>query len=121
MIFLLGDFNVSPSCKTSAPTNYPQNLHPHEPCLCCFNPYHSSSDYPSWGQFFNFSYEQMSTNFSNQGFESHSNCSDPNYKLGVKGLVGRINLGFGSLRMQKRQFGLLARCIIGLMDVRCCL
>jgi hypothetical protein len=78
MNFSFGDFNVSPSCRPPAPNNYPQNLHLHEPYLCCFNPYHSSSDCPSWGQFSNFSYKQMNTNFSSQGFESHSNSYTSN-------------------------------------------
>jgi hypothetical protein len=77
MNFPFGDFNVSLSCRTPAPTNYPQNLHPHEPCLYC-NPYHSSGDCPSWGQFTNFSFEQINTNFFSQGFESHSNPHTPN-------------------------------------------
>jgi hypothetical protein len=73
MNFTFGDFNVSPRCRTLAPTNFPQNLHSHGPYLCYSNPYHSSIDCPSRGQFFNFSYGQMNTNFSSQGFESHSN------------------------------------------------
>jgi hypothetical protein len=78
MNFSFDDFNVSPSCKTPAPTNYLQNLHSHEPCLCCSSPYHSSGDCPSWGQFSNFSYGQMNTNFSSQRFESHFNSYTPN-------------------------------------------
>jgi hypothetical protein len=69
MNFLFGDFNVSPSCRTLATTNYPQNLHPHEPCLCCCNPYHSSSDCPLWGQFTNFSYGQMMWLFCDQNYQ----------------------------------------------------
>ena len=55
-------FNVSPT-----------TLHPHEPCSHCSSPYHSLSDCPHWGQFSNFSYEQLNTNFSSPGFESNSN------------------------------------------------
>jgi hypothetical protein len=57
------NFNVNPSCRTSNPTNYPKNLYPHKPCLGC------SGDCLHWGQF---------TNFSSQGFESHSNSYTPN-------------------------------------------
>ena len=63
------NFNVSPSCRTSNPTN----VHPHELCLACFSPYHNAGDRPHWGQFTNFSYGQLNTNFSDQGFESQSN------------------------------------------------
>jgi len=31
----------------------------------------------SWGQFYNFSYEQMNTNFSIPGFDSNSNFYNP--------------------------------------------
>jgi hypothetical protein len=73
MNFSLSDFNVSPSYRTPAPTNYPQNFHPYGPCSYCFNPYHSSGNCPSWGQFFNFSHEQMNINFSSSGFELNFN------------------------------------------------
>ena len=79
MNFPICDFNVSPSRRTLAPTNYPQNFHPHEPCLCCSSPYHSSGNCSHWGQFFNFSYGQMNTNFPSQGFESHSNSYTLNW------------------------------------------
>jgi hypothetical protein len=62
-------FDVSPSDRTSNPTK----LHLHEPCSHCFSPYHSLSDCPHWGQFYNFSNEQLNTSFSNPGFESNSN------------------------------------------------
>ena len=72
------NFNVNPSCRTPNPTNYPTNLHLHEPCLCCSSPYYSLGDCPHWGQFSNFSYGQINTNFSSQGFESHSNSYTSN-------------------------------------------
>ena len=68
------NFNVSPSCRTSNPTN----LRPHELCLACSSPYHNAGDSPHWGQFTNFLYEQPNTNFSDQRFESHSNSYIPN-------------------------------------------
>jgi hypothetical protein len=55
-------FNVSPT-----------TLHPHEPCSQCSNSYHSLGDCPHWGQFSNFSNEQLNTSFSSPGFESNSN------------------------------------------------
>ena len=67
-------FDVSPSCRTSNPSN----LHPHELCLACSSPYHNASDCRHWGQFTNFSYGQLNTNFSDQRFESHSNSYTPN-------------------------------------------
>jgi hypothetical protein len=62
-------FDVSPSCRTPNPTNF----HPHELCSHCSSPYHSLGDCPHWGQFSNFSHEQMSTSFFSPGFESNSN------------------------------------------------
>jgi hypothetical protein len=56
----------------------PKNLHSYELCLGCSSPYHNSSDCPHWGQFSNFSYGQLNTNFFGQGFESHSNSHTPN-------------------------------------------
>jgi hypothetical protein len=53
-------------------------LHPHELCLGCSSPYHNSDDCLHWGQFSKFSYGQLNTSFSNQGFESHSNSYTPN-------------------------------------------
>jgi hypothetical protein len=38
MNFLFGNFNVSPSCKTLAPTNYSHDFHPYEPYSYCSNP-----------------------------------------------------------------------------------
>lgn len=76
--FQFDDFNnfsaqhVSPSGMTPTPTNYTPNFYPHGPCLFCSNPYHSSSNCPSWGQFYNFSY-----NFSSPRFESNSNFYNP--------------------------------------------
>ena len=78
MNFPFSDFNVFLSYRTLASTNYPKNLHPHEPCLCCSNPYHSLGECPSWGQFSNFSCVQVNTNFSSQGFKSHSNSYTTN-------------------------------------------
>jgi hypothetical protein len=63
------NYDVSPSCRTPNPTN----LHPHELCLECSSPYHNSGDCPHWGQFSNFSYGQLNTNFSSLGSELNSN------------------------------------------------
>jgi hypothetical protein len=68
-------FNFSPSCRTPNPTNF----HPHELCSHCSNPYHSLGDYPHWGQFSNFSHEQMNTSFSSLGFETNSNFYNPDW------------------------------------------
>jgi hypothetical protein len=65
--------HASPSGRTPAPINYTHNFYPYKPCSYCSNPYHSSSNCPSWGQCSNFSYEQMNTNFSSLGFDSNSN------------------------------------------------
>ena len=54
-------------------------LHPHEPCSHCSSPYHSLGDCPHWGQFSNFSNEQLNTNFSSPGFELNSNFYNPNW------------------------------------------
>jgi hypothetical protein len=69
--------HASHRCRAPAPTNYPQNFHPHGLCSYYSNPYHSSSNCPSWGQFSNFSYEQMNTNCSSPAFESNSNFNNP--------------------------------------------
>jgi hypothetical protein len=53
------NFDVSPSCRTP----YPTNFYPHEPCSHCSNLYHSLGDCLHWGQFSNFSHEQMNTSF----------------------------------------------------------
>jgi len=71
--------HASPSGSTPAPTNYTHNFYPHKPCSYCFNPYHSSSNCPSWGQGSNFSYEQMNTNFSNPRFDLNSNFYNPDW------------------------------------------
>jgi hypothetical protein len=74
------DFSVhhaSPSGRTPAPTNYPHNFYPHEPCSYCSDPCHSSSNCPYWGQFCNLSFEQMNSNSSSPGFESNSNFYNP--------------------------------------------
>jgi hypothetical protein len=62
-------FNVSASGRTLDPTNF----YPHEPRSHCSSPYHSIGDCPHWGQFFNFSHEQLNTSFSSPEFESNSN------------------------------------------------
>jgi hypothetical protein len=61
-------FNVSPT-----------TLHPHEPCSHCSSPYHSLGDCPHWGQFSDFSNEQLNTSFSSPGFESNSNFYNPDW------------------------------------------
>ena len=73
------NFNVSPSCRTPTPTNYSENFNPHEPYSHCSNPYHSLGDCPHWGQFSNFSHEQMNTNFSSSGSELNSNFYTPDW------------------------------------------
>jgi hypothetical protein len=68
------NFDISPSCRTPKPINFPKHLHPHELCLSC-----SSLHCPHWGQVSSFSYgQQLNTNFSGQGFESHSNSYTSN-------------------------------------------
>jgi hypothetical protein len=69
------NLDISPSCRMPNPTNF----YPNEPCLHCSSPYHSLGDYPHWGQFSNFSHEQMNTNFSSFGFESNSNFYNPDW------------------------------------------
>jgi hypothetical protein len=61
-------FNVSPT-----------TLHPHEPCSHCSSPYHSLGDCPHWGQFSNFSNEQLNTSFSSPGFESNLIFYNPDW------------------------------------------
>jgi hypothetical protein len=67
----------------SLPFNYfnvsPTTLHPHEPCSHCSSPYHSLGDCPHWGQFSDFSNEQLNTSFSSPGFESNSNFYNPDW------------------------------------------
>jgi hypothetical protein len=65
----LNYFNVSPSGRPPDPTNF----YSHEPCSHCSSPYHSIGDCPHWGQFSNFSHEQLNTSFSSPEFESNSN------------------------------------------------
>jgi hypothetical protein len=72
--------HASPSGRTPAPINYTHNFYPHKPCSYCSNPYHSSSNCPSWGQFCNPSYEQMNTNFSSPDFDSNSNVYNSNWR-----------------------------------------
>ena len=74
------NFYGSPSCRTPNSTNHTQNFHLHEPCSYCSNPNHSLGDCPHWGQFSNFSHEQMNTNFFSPGFESNSNFYNPNQR-----------------------------------------
>ena len=73
MNFPFGDFNVSPSYRTPTLTNYSHIFNPHESCSYYSNPYHQVENCPSFEQFFNFSYEQMNTDFSSLGFESNLN------------------------------------------------
>jgi hypothetical protein len=61
--------HASRSCRTLAPTNSPYIFNPHEPCSYYSNPYHHVRNCPFIGEFSNFSYEQMSTNYSIPGFE----------------------------------------------------
>jgi hypothetical protein len=68
-------FNVSASGRTPNLTNF----YPHEPCSHCSSPYHSIGDCPHWGQFSNFSHEQLNTSFSSSGFESNSNFYNPDW------------------------------------------
>jgi hypothetical protein len=67
------NFYASHNSRMQNPTNYLHNFHSHGPCSYCFNPYHSSSNCPSWGRFSNFSHEQMNTNFFSLGCELNSN------------------------------------------------
>jgi hypothetical protein len=79
MSLSFNNFNIFPSCRTSNPTNYPQNFHPHGLCSYSSNPCHSLGDCPHWEQLSNFSHEQMNTNFSNLGFELNSNFYTPDW------------------------------------------
>jgi hypothetical protein len=79
MNFLFGNFYASHSGRMPNPTDYPQNFHPHGPCSYCSNPFHSSGNCPSWGQFFNFSHEHININFSSLRFELNSNFYTPNW------------------------------------------
>jgi hypothetical protein len=58
---------------------FPTNFHPHEPCSHCSSPYHTLGDCPHWGQFSNFSNEQLNTSFSSPRFESNSNFYNPDW------------------------------------------
>jgi hypothetical protein len=73
IIVIFSAQHASHSGRTLAPTNHPYSFNPHEPCSYCSDPCHSASNCPSWGQFYNFPYEQMNTNFSSPGFDSNSN------------------------------------------------
>jgi hypothetical protein len=63
----------------SNPTHFSHTYTPHKPCSYCSNPYHSDNNCPSWGQFSNFSYEQMNISFSNPGYDSNSNFYNPDW------------------------------------------
>jgi hypothetical protein len=63
----------------STSTHFSHTYTPHKPCSYFSNPYHSDNNCPSWGQFSNFSYEQMNTSFSNLGYDSNSNFYSPNW------------------------------------------
>ena len=54
-------------------------MHPHEPCSHCSSPYRSLGDCPHWGQFSNFSNEQLNTSFFSPGFELNSNFYNPDW------------------------------------------
>jgi len=56
------------------------NYHPYGPCSCCSDPHHCAGNCPSSGQFYNFPYEQMNTNFSSPGFDSNSNFYNPDWR-----------------------------------------
>ena len=100
---MFNNFNVFPSCRTPTPTNYPENFNPHEPCSHCSNPYHSLGDCPHWGQFSNFSHEQMNTNFSNSGSELNSNFTP---QTGATILISR-----GKLMLREIMLPNLLNCI----------
>jgi hypothetical protein len=61
------------------PTHFSHTYTPHKPCSYYSNPYHSDNSCPSWGQFSNFSYEQMNNSFSNPGCDSNSNFYNPDW------------------------------------------
>jgi hypothetical protein len=63
----------------STPTHFSHTYTPHKPCSYCSNPYHCSSNCPSWGQFSNSSHEQMNTSFSNPGCYSNFNFYNPDW------------------------------------------
>ena len=86
------NFSVFPSCRTPIPTNYPKNLHPHEQCLGCSSPCHSSGDCLHWGQFSNFSYGQLNTNFLARGL---------NHVLILTPLTGITTLMFRGMLMPR--------------------
>jgi hypothetical protein len=67
------------SCRTLALVNSSHHFKPHEPCSYYSNPRYQVGNCSSFGQFFNFSYEQMNTNFSNPWFESNSNFYTPDW------------------------------------------
>jgi hypothetical protein len=73
IIVIFSAQHASPSGRTPAPTNYPYSFNPYEQCSYCFDPYHSPINCPSWGQFYNFSYEQMYINFYSPGLDYDSN------------------------------------------------
>jgi hypothetical protein len=57
----------------STSTYFSHTYTPHKPYSYCSNPYYSDNNFQSWGQFSNFSYEQINTSFSNPGCDSNSN------------------------------------------------
>jgi len=71
--------HASPSGRIPTPTNNPYSFYPHGPCSYCSNPYHCTSNCPSWGQSLKFSYEQMNTNFSSLGLGYDSNVYKPDW------------------------------------------
>ena len=79
MNFPVGNFYASHSGRMPNPTKYLQNFHPHRPCSYCFSPCHSFDNCPSWGQYSNFSHEQMNINFFSPGSESNFNFYTPDW------------------------------------------
>jgi len=50
---------------------------PHEPCSYCYSPYHHVKDCPTAGQFSNYSYEHMNTQFFGPRNEPYCDSYDP--------------------------------------------
>lgn len=49
---------------------------PHEPCSYCYSPYHHVKDFPTAGQFSNYSYEHKNTQLSRPRNEPYSDSYD---------------------------------------------
>jgi hypothetical protein len=52
---------------------------PHEPCSYCYSPYHHVKDCPTVGQFSNYSYEHMNTQFSRPRNEAYYDSDHPGW------------------------------------------